>query len=329
MAAVAIWLSLLACIAPAGPDPSSSEAKPTTYVYKKVGACDIKADVYRPGGSQIRPAVMLIHGGAMIFNSREWVNPIQVERYLQAGCVVVSIDYRLAPETKLPAIVQDVKDAYRWMREKGPKLFRIDAGRIAVVGDSAGGFLALMSGFCLNPPPKAVVSFYGYGDIRWTNRPAPEYGERVEKDRAYGVIDRKVLSESPLYPRVEFYNYCRQNGLWMKEVVGLDPVRDRQRFDSLVPIKHVTARFPPTLLLHGDQDIDVPYSESVRMAAELKRHRVTHRLITMKGYNHLFDVFPEGWPSKNPPTDVKDRNVLVALDEAAAFLKKHLVRSDR
>ena len=53
--------------------------------------------------------------------------------------MVVSIDYRLAPETKLPAIVEDVQDACRWVRERGPKLFRIAPERLAVMGGSAGG----------------------------------------------------------------------------------------------------------------------------------------------------------------------------------------------
>jgi acetyl esterase/lipase len=55
-------------------------------------------------------------------------------KLLQDGYVVVSIDYRLAPETKLPAILEEVRDAYRWVREKGPGLFNIDSGRVAVRG---------------------------------------------------------------------------------------------------------------------------------------------------------------------------------------------------
>jgi len=85
---------------------------------------------------------------------------------------IISIDYRLAPQAKLSQILQDLDDAYRWVRGEGPKLFRIDPNRIAVVGHSAGGYLALTSGFRLNPRPTAVVSFYGYGDIaaEWYSR---------------------------------------------------------------------------------------------------------------------------------------------------------------
>ena len=72
---------------------------------------------------------------------------------------MVSVDYRLAPETKLPAILEDVRDAYRWVREKGPGLFHADPGRIAISGGSAGGYLTLASGFMDDPPPKALVAF--------------------------------------------------------------------------------------------------------------------------------------------------------------------------
>src|SRR2546427_1854523 len=101
---------------------------PRTYIYKTTGACELKADVYGSDASIKKPVIMWIHGGALIFGSRaappEWLDPN--EHY-----VVVSIDYRLAPETKLQAIVEDLQDACRWLREQGPKLFRIDPDRVA------------------------------------------------------------------------------------------------------------------------------------------------------------------------------------------------------
>ena len=79
-------------------------------------------------------------------------------RVAATGFVIVSIDYRLAPETKLPAIIEDVQDAWRWLRQEGPKRFGIDPERMAAAGGSAGGYLTLMTGFCLKPRPRALVS---------------------------------------------------------------------------------------------------------------------------------------------------------------------------
>ena len=92
---------------------------------------------------------------------------------IDAGYVLVSIDYRLAPETKLPAILEDVRDAFAWIRKDGPRLFGAEADRIVVLGGSAGGYLTLMSGFLIEPRPKALVSYWGYGDIAgdWYSRP--------------------------------------------------------------------------------------------------------------------------------------------------------------
>jgi len=271
---------------PSTPDPPSR-----TYVYKQVPGCEMKADVYRLPGEDVRPVVLWIHGGALIFSHRGSVKEHQLERYLRAGFVVVSIDYRLAPETKLPAIIDDLQDAYRWVREQGPRLFQIDADRIAVVGNSGGAYLALMAGASVQPRPRAVISFYGYGDISgpWTTRPDPHYVklDPIAKNEAYAAIGSKTLSESPTFPRVLFYNYCRQHGLWPKEVGGADPEREPERLARFCPVRHVTSDFPPTLLLHGDKDTDVPFEESQRMAAALEREHVPHQLITMKNYDHL------------------------------------------
>jgi acetyl esterase/lipase len=76
-----------------------------THVYKNAGGCAIRLDVIRPPGSQVRPVIFWIHGGALIMGQRGGINAVQLRRYLDAGFAVVSIDYRLAPETKLPQIL--------------------------------------------------------------------------------------------------------------------------------------------------------------------------------------------------------------------------------
>ena len=109
-----------------------------TYTYKTVGSCAIKADVYRASGDDvIRPVVIWVHGGALIMGSREQLDKALLDKLLRVGYAVVSIDYRLAPQAKLPGILEDLDDAFRWVRIEGPALFQIDPSRIAVVGRSA------------------------------------------------------------------------------------------------------------------------------------------------------------------------------------------------
>ena len=122
------------------------------------------------------------------------------EALLKNGFIVVSVDYRLAPETKLPEILTDVQDAYRWVREKGPTLFQADPAKIGVAGGSAGGYLTLTTGYKAEPRPRALVSFWGYGDIssKWYSKPDPFYSRQppVSKDEAYRAVGGPVLSES-------------------------------------------------------------------------------------------------------------------------------------
>jgi acetyl esterase/lipase len=73
------------------------------------GNCEIRADIYGASSAISRPAVMWIHGGALIFG-KNLTRPFSAGAR-QLGYVIVSIDYRLAPATKLPQIIMDVQDA--------------------------------------------------------------------------------------------------------------------------------------------------------------------------------------------------------------------------
>src|SRR5438045_9757910 len=91
-----------------------------TEIYKSVDGLDIKADIYGVADGK-RPAVVWIHGGALIMGTRQGVPSQLRDRLLGYGYAIVSIDYRLAPETKLPAIIADLRDAFRWARGAGPR----------------------------------------------------------------------------------------------------------------------------------------------------------------------------------------------------------------
>jgi acetyl esterase/lipase len=268
---------------------------PTTHTYKTAKGCAIKADVYRPSASPApTPAIVWIHGGCLMYGSRKNIHPRQLELYLGAGYTVVSIDYRLAPESQLRDVIEDLADALHWVHDSGPGEFTVDPRRIAVVGHSAGGYLALMSGLCGSPRPRAIVAFYGYGDIvgDWYSKPDPFYCARpkVSEEESGKRKAGPVISE-PYEGRGKdnFYLYCRQRGLWPQEVAGHDPEKEPDFFIPYCPVQNVSADYPPTLLLHGDRDTDVPYGQSVLMDRELARHGVAHETITMPERGHGFD----------------------------------------
>jgi acetyl esterase/lipase len=275
---------------------SAHAAGPGANTFKIVEGCNIKADVHAAaGGGANRPAVMWLHGGALIFGSR-WniggIDKIFITRLVNSGFVVVSIDYRLAPETKLPGIIEDVRDAWRWLH-KSSKDLGVNPERIATAGGSAGGYLALMTGFCVNPMPRALAAFYGYGDITtpWYSEPYEFYrrGGLISRQDAMKSVTSAPLSEEPCpNSRGRFYMYCRQQGIWPKEVAGHDPKTEPGWFDPYCPIRNVTAEYPPTFMAHGTDDKDVPYEESKNMNDKLAKAGVAHELMTISGVGHGF-----------------------------------------
>jgi acetyl esterase len=104
---------------------------------------DIRARVYAPiaGGSESLPAMVFFHGGGFVVGDLDTHDGLCRLIAHEGGFVVVAVDYRLAPENKWPAPLDDAIAATRWIFANAPSL-GIDAGRIAIGGDSAGGHLA-------------------------------------------------------------------------------------------------------------------------------------------------------------------------------------------
>lgn len=297
-----------------------------SFMYKRVQDCPLHAEVYRTEDSERKPGIIWLHGGGLIFGNRHMLPLEQMKLYLAAGYTIISVDYRLAPETKLEAIIADVQDAYHWVRNQGADLLHIDPDRLAVIGHSAGGYLSLMLGQSC-PRPKAVVSFYGYGDItaEWSNHPDPHYTKEplVPSEAAYKGVGSAVITGSSFTgfsdKRWLFYLFCRQQGLWLKEVTGYDLLKTPERFSPWCPIRNMTPDYPPTMLLHGDQDADVSCELSKQMALSLEKYSVPHRLIILEGLGHVFDRYFDPSLARQNPSKVGE-----AFDAVLAFLSEHM-----
>jgi acetyl esterase/lipase len=274
------------------------EYEKQTFVYKIIGRDSIKSDFYRISNDKIvHPIIVWIHGGALMWGSSGSLPKEQLEFYLNAGYYVLSIDYRLAPETKLHEIIEDIKDAIIWVRNNDKQL-QIDPKRLFVIGHSAGGYLALMTGYILDNPPRAIVSFYGYGNIQneWCNQPDSFYMNLgiIPKEKAFKLIRSSVITSASHNERFDLYLYCRQQGVWTKMVSGFDPGKEPEYFDRFCPIKNINSSFPPVLLIHGDNDTDVPFKQSVLMDEALRLKNIDHQFIRMTGLGHAFDKLEGG-----------------------------------
>jgi dipeptidyl aminopeptidase/acylaminoacyl peptidase len=125
------------------------------------------------------------------------------------------------------------------------------------------------------------------------------------------------MSSSPITQasgsaRGSLYISMRQQGLWTREVTGLDPQVDAAALRRYCPVLNATRHYPPTMLLHGTADTDVPFAQSVAMRDALVRAGVTCELVALPGKDHGFDF------------DQRDAEVLDAVDRAEAFLDAKL-----
>jgi acetyl esterase/lipase len=103
---------------------------------------DLEVRVYRPAGvGQDAPALLWIHGGGLVLLDAASDEANCAQRAVNIGCVVVSVDYRLAPEAPFPAAVRDCYAALSWLADNTAEL-GVDPARIAIGGASAGGGLA-------------------------------------------------------------------------------------------------------------------------------------------------------------------------------------------
>jgi len=161
----------------APPRPLQTPPVRKTVVYKEAHGVPIHADIYLPRDATTRamPVALLVHGGGHMTLSRTAIRAAQMEFLLASGVLPVSLDYRLCPEVNLiDGPMTDVRDAYLWVQRSLPSVvarwdFAVDATKIAVIGWSSGGHLAMSTAWMTKQvgavPPAAVLSFYGPTDF--------------------------------------------------------------------------------------------------------------------------------------------------------------------
>jgi acetyl esterase/lipase len=234
------------------------------------GGRDLRCDVYTPpgvGAGSAAPAVLIVHGGAWRSGDKSQLrgDGILLGR---AGYVCVAPEYRLVGESPWPAAIHDVKAALRWVRASASEL-GVDPDRIAIEGNSAGAHLAL-----LTAATPGLPEFEGEG--------------------GNAGVSTAVAAVAAVYPPVLFFDPSTSpapsGSTPMVALVDDGGTAESARLAS--PLAHVTADFPPTLLVHGSGDAVVPISASVRMYEALVEAGVPADLHLYAEQPHAFDAQP-------------------------------------
>lgn len=231
-------------------------------VFGKGGEMDLRCDLYRPPpGTEKRMATIHIHGGGFTGGSKESLTE-RIRPYAARGYLAIASNYRLAGQAKWPAQIEDVKAAIRWTRANA-RSFGIDPDRIAIVGHSAGGHLALFAAGTPNRP-----EFEGRGGHAGA-------GTQLAACIAY-------------YPSTEARP--RSDGaVHVLLPAGSDAAAHR----AASPTTYVARGFPPTVIFHGVADTTIPIESSQRFFQLLRDVDVPAELHSFAGAPHSFDRVPE------------------------------------
>ena len=230
-------------------------------VYGSTGSRDLSCNVFTPPGRPTAaPGVLLIHGGAWRAGTPDFLRGYG---FLigREGYVCVAPEYRLTTEARWPAQIHDVKAALRWMRANHESL-GLDPTRIAVMGNSAGGHLALMLGATQND-----ARFDGEGG-----------SPGASTDLAAVINLYGITSVEP-------------GGDFLQEALTdlLGPDADRDAYREASPVDYVDERFPPTLILQSREDTVVPPSQNRQLYEALEKSGVPVELHMYDRVGHAFD----------------------------------------
>lgn len=258
------------------PAPPAAPAVPggTLYdvTYCHAGGVALKLDLYQAGGSgssaRSAPLAVFIHGGGWTAGDKAdgGGGALEIAELGARGYVVAVPNYRLAPEARFPAQIEDVKCAVRFLRANAAA-YGIDPARVVAWGESAGGHLAALLGLA---GPSA-----GFDHGEWEGQPSA------------------VQAVATLYPATDL-SYIASYLPISQGVFGAAPDQPGPALSRASPVSYVTSSAPPFLLLHGERDTQVPTEQSRELYAKLTAAGVTARLVLVKNADHFFE--PAGGP---------------------------------
>lgn len=261
-------MSSLAGTASAQANSQASELK--DVIYATVGGKALALDLYLPANVKSPPLIVWVHGGAWrVGDKTQYPKPL-----VEQGFALASLDFRQSTEARFPAMVHDIKAAIRFLRAKSAD-YGYRTERIAISGASSGGHLAALVGLTngnkelegtlgdhLNQSSsvQAIVSYFGASNLTSIIAQSTPFGLNVRRP----ALDL-LLGDQP------------------------DKVPALAQLAS--PVLHVNKSSPPLLMLHGDQDPQMPVNQSLELEGAYKKLGLDVTLDIVYGAGHAGKEF--------------------------------------
>ena len=243
--------------------PASPEVRLTTIPFVVRDGKPLALDLYRRDRElPAAPLVVMIYGGSWRSGTKEDLPALN--SYLASrGYAVAAVSYRFAPAHPFPAATEDVNTAIDYLKSNSKPL-GIDSTRIALIGRSAGGQLALLSAYTKNDASiRGAVGFYPPTDQKWG-------------------------WDHPTNPRV--YNSI----VTLREFLNGDPSSVPEAYRESSPLNFVGPKTVPTLLIHGTMDPLVSVRQSARLDSALAANARPHVFVELPWATHGCDYVFSG-----------------------------------
>jgi acetyl esterase/lipase len=220
---------------------------------------DLRMDIIYPQIDGKYPCIIWICGGGWMQMNKGAHLPYLTD-LARRGFVIASVEYRLANEAPFPGAIIDIKAAIRYLRANA-KRYSINTEKFGVMGESAGGYLAAM--------------------IALTRGAEFEAGEHLNQSSA-------VQAVCPWYAPSDLPKLA--NNLSQHPFFNGD-IKDKNYCSLINPISYITPDAPPFLILHGTEDMTVPFEQSEILYNALIAQKIDTRFIALKGEGHAGEQF--------------------------------------
>jgi len=218
-------------------------------------------DLYIPRAVVTRPlpVAVYVHGGGMTAGDKSNLNPLFLDALASAGYAVVSVNYRLAPQHKFPAQIEDVKCAIRYLRAKASK-YGLNGGEIFAFGTSVGGQLVALA---------ALTGTQSVFDV------GPYESEPSNLTAVADMFGPANLSE-------------QASGFTPSGIQQAFGTNDHRDLVLASPTHYAAPHSPPILLIQGVDDTKVLKSQAIELFMDLKAAGDHTQLILVQNMGHMF-----------------------------------------